>query len=243
MQAIDHIVNSAAKTLYMSGGTVNCPIVFRGPNGVPRHVAAQHSQCFASWYAHCPGLKVVSPHTSYESKALLKAAIRDNNPVVFLEHETLYNRSFEMQENLPDILPLDKAIIVRTGNDITITAFSITVEYAIEASEILQQKYGISAEVINLVSLRPIDKQTIINSVKKTGRLINVEEGWPVCGIGSEIISIVVEEAFDYLDSEPTRITSSDIPIPNSKNLEQLALPTGEKIAETARKLCGIFTS
>ena len=216
MQAIDHIINSAAKTLYMSGGQINCPIVFRGSNSVPRKVAAQHSQCFASWYAHCPGLKVVAPHTSYEAKALLKSAIRDDNPVIFLEHE---------------------AIGVREGSDITITAFAISVEYALEAAQILQEKHGISAEVINLVSLRPLDKETIIRSVKKTNRIINIEEGWMSCGIGSEITSLVVENAFDYLDHEPMRISTADVPEPYSPALEELAVPNAQKIIDIALKM------
>ena len=238
MQAIDHIINSAAKTLYMSGGEINCPIVFRGPNSMPRKVAAQHSHCFANWYANCPGLKVVAPYTAYEAKALLKAAIRDDNPVVFLEHEVLYGKSFEMPEGEIEPLPLDKSITMRYGSDITLTAFSLSVEYALKAAEILQEKFGISAEVINLVSLRPIDSEAIINSVKKTGRIINIEEGWVSCGIGSEIVSIVVEKAFDYLDAEPMRIASVDAPIPYAANLEQLALPNVENIVELARKLC-----
>ncbi len=237
MQAIDHIINSAAKTLYMSGGQINCPIVFRGSNSVPRKVAAQHSQCFASWYAHCPGLKVVAPHTSYEAKALLKSAIRDDNPVIFLEHEILYGKSFEMPDGDIEPMPLDKAIVVREGSDITITAFSISVEYALEAAQILQEKHGISAEVINLVSLRPLDKETIIRSVKKTNRIINIEEGWMSCGIGSEITSLVVENAFDYLDHEPMRISTADVPEPYSPALEELAVPNAQKIIDIALKM------
>ena len=237
MQAIDHIINSAAKTLYMSGGQINCPIVFRGSNSVPRKVAAQHSQCFAGWYAHCPGLKVVAPHTSYEAKALLKSAIRDDNPVVFLEHEILYGKSFEMPDGEIEPMTLDKAIVVREGSDITITAFSISVEYALEAAQILQEKYGISAEVINLISLRPFDKETIIQSVKKTNRIINIEEGWMSCGIGSEIISLVVENAFDYLDHEPIRIATADVPEPYSPALEELAVPSVQKIVDAVKML------
>ncbi|MDR0942221.1 MAG: pyruvate dehydrogenase complex E1 component subunit beta [Holosporales bacterium] len=240
MQAIDHIVNSAAKTLYMSGGELNCPIVFRGPNGAPRNVAAQHSQCFASWYAHCPGLKVVSPYNSFEAKALLKAAIRDDNPVVFLEHEILYGKSFEMPEGAVEPIALDKAIIMRSGSDITITAFSISVEHAMQAAEILQTQYDISAEVVNLISLRPIDKNAIIESVKKTGRILNIEEGWLSCGIGSEITSVVVENAFDYLDCEPRRIATADVPMPYAKNLENLALPNVDKIVQTAKSICNL---
>ena len=237
MQAIDHIINSAAKTLYMSGGQINCPIVFRGSNSVPRKVAAQHSQCFASWYAHCPGLKVVAPHTSYEAKALLKSAIRDDNPVVFLEHEGLYGKSFEMPDGEIEPMALDKAIVVREGSDITITAFSISVEYALEAANILQEKHGISAEVINLISLRPLDKETIIRSVKKTSRIINIEEGWMSCGIGSEITSLVVENAFDYLDHEPMRIATTDVPEPYSPALEELAVPSAKKIVDAVKTL------
>lgn len=237
MQAIDQIVNSAAKTLYMSGGQINCPIVFRGPNSAPGRVSAQHSQCFASWYAHCPGLKVVSPYTSFEAKGLLKAAIRDENPVIFLEHEMLYGRQFEMPEDVSPI-PLDKAIIMREGTDITITAFSISVDYAMKAAEILQNEFGISAEVINLISLRPLDQDAIVKSVKKTGRILSVEEGWLACGIGSEIVSLVVEHAFDFLDAEPVRIGCADVPMPYAPNLEKLALPNAEKIAQKAKQIC-----
>ncbi len=239
MQAIDHIINSAAKTLYMSGGQINCPIVFRGPNSVPRKVAAQHSQCFASWYAHCPGLKVVAPYTAYEAKALLKSAIRDDNPVIFLEHEMLYGKSFDIPDGEIEPMPLNKAVVVREGTDVTITAFSISVEYALEAASILQDKYGISAEVINLISLRPLDVDTIICSVKKTNRIINVEEGWISCGIGAEISAIVVENAFDYLDHEPIRIATADVPEPYSSVLENLALPTASKVVAVAREICG----
>ncbi|MDR3224263.1 MAG: pyruvate dehydrogenase complex E1 component subunit beta [Holosporales bacterium] len=238
MQAIDHIVNSAAKTLYMSGGSINCPIVFRGPNGAPRNVAAQHSQCFASWYAHCPGLKVVAPYTAIEANGLLKAAIRDDNPVVFLEHESLYGKNFEIPDNEILPMPLDRAIVVRGGADVTITAFSISVDQALSVADELQNKHGISAEVINLVSLRPIDKDTIIKSVKKTGRILNIEEGWLECGIGSEIISIVIEDAFDYLDCEPKRVATAGVPMPYSKNLEQLALPDTNQIVNLIKCMC-----
>jgi pyruvate dehydrogenase E1 component beta subunit len=238
MQAIDHIVNTAAKTLFMSGGNVRCPIVFRGPNGVPRGVAAQHSQCFASWYAHVPGLRVIAPYTSSEAKWLLKAAIRNDSPVIFLEHELLYSKEFPIPPKI-EVMPLDQACIVREGTDITLATFSIGVEHAVKTAEILQAEHGISAEIINLISLRPIDSSTIIKSIQKTGRIISIEEGWPVCGIGSEIISIVCEKAFDYLDAEPARICSADAPIPYAPNLEKAALPTVEKIVRTARKLCG----
>ena len=239
MQAIDHIINSAAKALNMSGGQINCPIVFRGPNSVPRKVAAQHSQCFASWYAHCPGLKVVAPYTACEAKALLKSAIRDDNPVVFLEHEMLYGRSFDVPDGEVNPMPLNKAVVMREGSDITITAFSISVEYAMDAANILQDKYGISAEVINLISLRPLDVSTIVQSVKKTNRIINVEEGWPSCGIGAEVSAIVVENAFDYLDHEPIRIATADVPEPYSSALENLALPTASKVVAVVREICG----
>lgn len=179
----------------------------------------------------------MAPHTSHEAKALLKSAIRDDNPVVFLEHEILYGKSFEMPEGEVDPMPLDKAVIVREGSDITITAFSISVEYALEAAQILQEKYGISAEVINLISLRPLDKETIIRSVKKTGRILNVEEGWMSCGIGSEISAIVVENAFDYLDHEPMRIATSDVPEPYSQSLEELAVPNAQKVVDVALRM------
>lgn len=237
MQAIDHIVNSAAKTYYMSGGQITCPIVFRGPNSAPGKVAAQHSQCFASWYAHIPGLKVVSPYTAAESKALLKSAIIDDNPVVFLEHEMLYGKSFDCDCGT-DYLPLDKAAIMREGKDITLTAFSISVEYAMLAADILSREFQIEAEVINLISLKPIDEETIIKSLMKTGRIVNIEEGWASCGIGSEIVSVVTAKSFDYLDAEPCRITTADVPMPYAKNLEQLALPQIDQIVQTARRLC-----
>ncbi|MDR1034447.1 MAG: pyruvate dehydrogenase complex E1 component subunit beta [Holosporales bacterium] len=238
MQAIDQIVNTAAKTFFMSGGNISCPIVFRGPNGIPRGVAAQHSQCFASWYAHVPGLRVVSPYTSAEAYYLLKAAIRSDSPVIFLEHELLYSKEFIIPPKM-EVMPLDKASIVREGTDITLTAFSICVDHAIKVAEVLQDQHDISAEIINLISLRPIDKPTIIQSVQKTGRILNIEEGWPVCSIGSEIISIVCEGAFDYLDAEPSRICSVDAPIPYAPNLENAALPSIDKIVRAVKKLCG----
>ncbi|MDR1391482.1 MAG: pyruvate dehydrogenase complex E1 component subunit beta [Holosporales bacterium] len=237
MQAIDHIVNSAAKTLYMSGGKINCPIVFRGANGIPGSVAAQHSHCFASWYAHCPGLKVVAPYSALEAKGLLKLAIRDDNPVVFLEHEMLYGKRFEIQTSPTELVALDKAVILRSGTDITITSFSISVQYALDAADVLYDKYGISAEVINLITLRPIDKETIIESVKKTGRILNVEEGWMSCGIGSEITALVIENAFDYLDCEPMRLSSAEVPVPYSKSLECLAQANSEKVVILSRSM------
>lgn len=242
MQAIDHLINSAAKTLYMSGGQMGCPIVFRGPNGAAARVGAQHSQCFASWYAHCPGLKVVSPYSAADAKGLLKAAIRDPNPVVFLENEIMYGRSFEMPDHLinnPEkgIIPIGKGEIIREGKDVTITAFSITVGMALDAAEILA-KEGIDAEVINLRTIRPLDKDIIIKSVIKTNRLVTVEEGWPFAGVGAEIAMMICEEAFDYLDAQPIRVHAEDVPLPYAANLEKLALPSVEKIVKAAKAAC-----
>lgn len=242
MQAIDHLINSAAKTLYMSGGQMGCPIVFRGPNGAASRVGAQHSQCFASWYAHCPGLKVVSPYSAADAKGLLKSAIRDPNPIIFLENELLYGRTFEMPDNLinnPEdgLIPLGKGEIIREGKDVTITAFSITVGMALEAAEILS-KEGIDAEVINLRTIRPLDKEIIIRSVMKTNRLVTTEEGWPFAGIGAEIAMMVCEEAFDYLDAQPIRVCAEDVPLPYAANLEKLALPSVDKIVRAAKAAC-----
>ena len=230
MQAIDQIINSAAKTLYMSGGQMGCPIVFRGPNGAASRVAAQHSQCFASWYAHCPGLKVVSPWSSSDAKGLLKSSIRDPNPVIFLENELLYGEKFEVNE-IDDLVPLGKANILREGNDITIVAFSIMVGKALEAAETLSNK-NISCEVIDLRTIKPLDIDLIINSIKKTNNLVVCEEGFPFAGISSEIISQVQELAFDWLDSPIKRITGLDVPLPYAENLEKLALPQGNDIVE-----------
>jgi pyruvate dehydrogenase E1 component beta subunit len=242
MQAIDQILNSAAKTLYMSGGQVKSPIVFRGPNGAASRVGAQHSQCYASWYAHCPGLKVVAPYDAADAKGLLKSAIRDPNPVIFLENEITYGWSFDVPEdaefNSGDYLvPIGKAAVKRKGADITITAFSICVKHALDAAEELA-KIGIDAEVIDLRTLRPLDKQTIIDSVRKTHRLMSVEEGWPVAGIGSEIAAIAMEELFDDLDAPVARVTGKDVPLPYAANLEKLALPTVEDIVQAAKALC-----
>jgi pyruvate dehydrogenase E1 component beta subunit len=240
MQAIDHIINSAAKTLYMSGGQMGCPIVFRGPNGAASRVGAQHSQCFASWYAHCPGLKVVSPYDAKSAKGLLKSAIRDPNPVIFLEHELMYGQSFD---DIPDdeyLIPIGKAAIIREGTDITITAYSMMVGYALKAAEILQEK-GISAEVIDLRTIRPLDKETIIHSVKKTNRFVSVEEGWPFAGIGSEVCTMICENAFDYLDAEPLRVCAEDVPLPYAANLEKLALPNVKKIVDHILKIFPTF--
>jgi pyruvate dehydrogenase E1 component beta subunit len=237
MQAIDQIINSAAKTLYMSGGQMGCPIVFRGPNGAPGRVAAQHSQCFASWYAHIPGLKVVAPWSGADAKGLMKAAIRDNNPVIFLEHELLYGQSFDVPTDLDFIIPIGKAKIEREGTDVTITSFSRMVGFALEAAEKLAAE-GISAEVINLRSLRPLDTETIIASVKKTNRLVSVEEGWPVAGIGAEMAALAMEQAFDWLDAPVTRVCSKDVPLPYAANLEKLALPQVEDIVSAAKSVC-----
>ncbi len=234
MQAIDQIINSAAKTLYMSGGQMGCPIVFRGPNGAASRVGAQHSQCFASWYAHCPGLKVVSPYDAASAKGLLKAAIRDPNPVIFLEHELMYGRSFEVPTDPDFVIPIGKARIVREGTDVTITAFSIMVGKALEAAEILASE-GIQAEVIDLMTIRPLDTQTIVESVMKTNRIVSVEEGWPFAGVGSEISAVVMEQAFDYLDAPVHRVASVDVPLPYAANLEQLALPQVEHIVNAVK--------
>ena len=231
MQAIDQIINSAAKTLYMSGGQMGCPIVFRGPNGAAARVAAQHSQCFASWYAHCPGLKVVAPWSAADSKGLLKAAIRDPNPVIFLENEVLYGQSFDIPDDDDLLVPIGRANIVREGTDVTITAFSIMVGKALEAADKLAEQ-GISAEVIDLRSLRPLDIDTILKSVQKTNRFVSCEEGFPFAGIGAELSAQVTEKAFDWLDAPPKRVTGIDVPMPYSANLEALALPQVDTIID-----------
>jgi len=236
MQAIDQIINSAAKTRYMSGGQMSCPIVFRGPNGIASRVAAQHSQCYASWYAHVPGLRVVAPYTGADHKGLLKAAIRDPNPVVFLEHELVYGENFPVPVDPEFLVPIGKARIARTGDHVTITAFSRVVKLALQAAEELE-KIGISTEVIDLRSLRPFDAATIAASVKKTGRIVSVEEGWSFAGIGAEIAAIVLEECFDWLDAPPKRVTGKDVPLPYAANLERLALPQVEDIVAAAREV------
>jgi pyruvate dehydrogenase E1 component beta subunit len=237
MQAMDHIINSAAKTLYMAGGQLGCPIVFRGPNGAASRVGAQHSQCFASWYAHIPGLKVVSPWSAADAKGLLKAAIRDPNPVIFLENELMYGQSFEAPVNDNFVIPIGRAKIEREGNDVTIVAYSIMVGKALKAAEQLAEE-GISAEVINLRTIRPLDRYTIIESVKKTNRIVSVEESWPFAGIGSEIAALCMEHAFDYLDAPVTRVCAADVPLPYAANLEALALPQAEHIVEAVKKVC-----
>ncbi len=237
MQAIDQIINSAAKTLYMSGGQMGCPIVFRGPNGAASRVAAQHSQCFASWYSHVPGLKVVSPWSSEDAKGLLKSAIRDPNPIVFLENEVMYGQSFDCPMSNEFTLPIGKAKVEKNGSDITIVAFSIMVGKALEAANELE-KNGINVEVINLRTLRPLDLETIINSVKKTNRLITCEEGFGYSGIGAEISSLIQEKAFDWLDAPVLRVHGKDVPMPYAENLEKLALPQTSDIINKAKQIC-----
>ncbi len=237
MQAIDHIVNSAAKTRYMSGGQMASPIVFRGPNGPPPRVAAQHSQCYASWYMHVPGLKVVSPYSPGDAKGLLKAAIRDPNPVVFLEHELLYGNTGPVAEDPGYVLPLDRARVERAGDGVTLVAYSRAVQTALDAAEQLAHE-GIEAEVINLRSLRPLDAGAITASVQKTNRVVSVEEGWPVAGVGAEIAAVVNERAFDWLDAPPARVAPADVPQPYAANLEQLAVPSAEDVADAARQVC-----
>ena len=237
MQAMGQIVNSAAKTNYMSGGQVRCPIVFRGPNGPAARVAAQHSQCYAAWYGSIPGLKVISPYSAADCKGLLKAAIRDPNPIIFLENELTYGFSFEEEYDEDHIIDIGKAKVLREGKDITIIAFSLVVKYALEAAEILSSA-GIDAEVIDLRTIRPIDRHTIVDSVKKTSRCITVEEGFPFASIGSEIASILMEEAFDYLDAPVKKLASIDAPLPYAANLEKLALPKTDNIIAAAKEAC-----
>lgn len=229
MQAIDHIINSAAKTRYMSGGQMSCPIVFRGPNGPAARVGAQHSQDYSSWYAHIPGLKVVAPYSAADAKGLLKAAIRDPNPVVFLENEILYGKSFDVPDVDDWVVPIGKAKVLRSGTDVTLVSFSQGLTYALDAAEQLAAE-GVSAEVIDLRSLRPLDTETIITSVEKTNRLVVVEETWPICGIGSEIVAQVQEKAFDYLDAPILRVSGKDVPMPYAANLEKLALPSAAEV-------------
>jgi pyruvate dehydrogenase E1 component beta subunit len=237
MQAIDHIINSAAKILYMSGGQITCPIVFRGPNGAAARVGAQHSQDYSAWYAHVPGLKVVAPYDAADAKGLLKAAIRDPNPVVFLEHEMLYGQEFEVPDDPDGTVPIGKALIRRPGRDVTLTAHSRMVGMALEAAEILS-KQGVEAEVIDLRTLRPLDHETILESVKRTNRIVSIEEGWAPMGVGAEIVARVAAEAFDWLDAPPLRIAQADAPLPYAANLEALALPSVERIVEAALKVC-----
>src|SRR5262252_8654892 len=236
MQAMDQLINSAAKTRYMSGGQMAAPIVFRGPNGIASRVAAQHSQCYASWYAHVPGLKVVAPYTGADYKGLLKSAIRDPNPVIFLEHELVYGESFAVPEDPEFLVPIGRARIARAGEHVTITAFSRMVKLAMHAAEELD-KAGISAEVIDLRTLRPFDIETVVNSVKKTNRIVTVEEGWPFAGIGAELAATMMEESFDWLDAPLKRVAGKDVPLPYAANLERLAVPQVEDIVAAAREV------
>jgi pyruvate dehydrogenase E1 component beta subunit len=237
MQAIDHIVNSAAKTHYMSGGQMHCPIVFRGPNGAAARVAAQHSQDYSSWYAHVPGLKVIAPYDAADAKGLLKAAIRDNSPVVFLESELLYGDKGEVPTREDFLIPIGKARIAREGSDVTLVSYSRGIMYTLEAAGTLA-KEGIEAEVIDLRTLRPLDIDTVVASVKKTNRLVTVEQSWSVGSIGSEICASVTAQAFDYLDAPPTKITGADVPMPYAANLETLALPSVEQVVKAAKSVC-----
>ena len=240
MQAIDQIINSAAKTLYMSGGQINCPIVFRGPNGAASQVAAQHSQDFTSWYAHCPGIKVVTPSSAYNAKGLLKSAIDDDNPVIFLENEILYSHKSKVPIDTNFEIPLGKGSIVKSGNDVTLVTYSIMVHKSLEAAKIVGEKHNIEIEIIDLQTIRPLDKELIVNSVKKTNRAIIVEESWPFASVGSEIISLVQNRAFDYLDAPIQKINSADVPMPYSSVLEEMYLPQVEDIVSAIEKVCYI---
>ncbi|MGA0531341.1 pyruvate dehydrogenase complex E1 component subunit beta [Hansschlegelia sp. KR7-227] len=237
MQAIDQIINSAAKTLYMSGGQMGCSIVFRGPNGAAARVAAQHSQDYASWYSNVPGLTVIAPYTAADAKGLLKAAIRDENTVIFLENEILYGQSFPVPKLDDYVVPIGKAKVARPGKDVTIVAWSIGMTYALKAAEELA-KDGIEAEVVDLRTIRPMDTETIVESVKKTGRLVTVEEGWAQSGVGAEISARVMEKAFDWLDAPVTRVSGKDVPMPYAANLEKLALPSVAEVVEAAKAVC-----
>ena len=237
MQAIDQIINSAAKTLYMSGGQINCPIVFRGPNGAAAQVAAQHSQDFSSWYSHVPGLKVVAPSTPFNAKGLLREAIRDPNPVIFLENEILYGLKGEVSTDKNFTVPFGKANVAREGKDATIVTYSIMLHKSMEAAKILKNEFDLDIEVIDLQSLRPIDAETILISVKKTNRLVTVEESWPFASVGSEIVNIVQQQAFDYLDSPIIKVNSADVPMPYSSELEKLYLPQVDDIVKAVKEV------
>ncbi len=237
MQAIDHIINSAAKTLYMSGGQMGCSIVFRGANGAAARVAAQHSQDYASWYSNVPGLTVIAPYTAADAKGLLKSAIRDGNTVVFLENEILYGQSFPVPKLDDYVVPIGKARIARPGKDVTLVAWSIGMTYALKAAEKLAED-GIEAEVIDLRTIRPMDTETIIESVKKTGRIVTIEEGWAQSGVGAEISARVTEQAFDWLDAPVTRVSGKDVPMPYAANLEKLALPSVDEVVQAAKAVC-----
>jgi pyruvate dehydrogenase E1 component beta subunit len=237
MQAIDQIINSAAKTRYMSGGLVGCPIVFRGPNGPAARVAAQHSQDYSAWYGAVPGLIVIAPYDAADAKGLLKAAIRDPNPVVFLENEMIYGQEFEIPDVEDWVLPIGKAKVRREGSDVTLTTHSRMVGYALDAAEKLAGE-GIAAEVIDLRTIRPLDIETVVESVKKTNRLVTIEEGWGPMGVGSEVVARVLEEAFDYLDAPPVRVHQEDVPMPYAANLEALSSPSVDKIVKAAKAVC-----
>lgn len=241
MQAIDHVINSAAKMYYMSGAQIKVPIVFRGPNGAAAGVAAQHSQCFAAWFSHCPGLKVIAPYSAEDARGLLKAAIRDDNPVVFLENEILYGMSFDVSEECKGVdftLPIGECKIERAGTDVTLVSYSRGVHTCLEAADALA-KDGVSCEVINIRTLRPLDRKTIIDSVIKTNRLVTVEEGWPACGIGAELGACIYEsDAFNYLDAPVERVTGADIPMPYAANLETEAIPYAQNVINAVRKVC-----
>ncbi|MGB0546121.1 MAG: pyruvate dehydrogenase complex E1 component subunit beta [Paracoccaceae bacterium] len=237
MQAIDQIINSAAKTLYMSGGQMGAPMVFRGPNGAAARVGAQHSQDYTSWYAHIPGLKVAAPYSASDAKGLLKSAIRDNNPIIFLENEILYGRSFDVPDVEDYVVPFGKARIWRKGEDITIVSFGIGMQYALKAAEKLAAD-GIEAEVIDLRTIRPIDYETLIQSVSKTNRCITVEEGFPIASIGNHLSAYIMEHAFDYLDAPVINCSGKDVPMPYAANLEKLALVTTEEVVNAAKKVC-----
>lgn len=237
MQAIDHVINSAAKTLYMSGGSINCPIVFRGANGPSMRLAAQHSQCFASWYSHCPGLKVIAPYYAEDAKGLLKSAIRDNGPVVFLENELMYGDKHEISDDKDALTEIGKAKVVREGKDVTIISFSLGMRFVLSALDGLQES-GIDPEVIDLRTLRPLDIETIVESVKKTNRVVIVEQGWPYAGIASEVSYQIMENAFDYMDAPILRVTGADVPTPYATNLEAMTYPNAELIIDKVKNVC-----
>jgi pyruvate dehydrogenase E1 component beta subunit len=238
MQAIDQIINSAAKTLYMSGGQVKSPIVFRGPNGAAARVGAQHSQNYASWYGHVPGLKVIAPYSAEDHKGLLKSAIRDDTPIIFLENELLYGESGEVSDDPEHLIPIGKAKVCREGADVTIVSYSIQVRDCLAAAEKLSSDHNISAEVIDLRTIRPLDIDTVLDSVKKTNRLVVVDECWPFCSVASEISAQVMEKAFDYLDAPVTRVNAKDVPLPYAVNLEKMALPSIDEIISAAKSVC-----
>lgn len=237
MQAIDHVINSAAKTLYMSGGSINCPIVFRGANGPSMRLAAQHSQCFASWYSHCPGLKVIAPYYAEDAKGLLKSAIRDNGPVVFLENELMYGDKHEISDDKDALTEIGKAKVVREGKDVTIISFSLGMRFVLSALDGLKAS-GIDPEVIDLRTLRPLDIETIVESVKKTNRVVIVEQGWPYAGIASEVSYQIMENAFDYMDAPILRVTGADVPTPYATNLEAMTYPNAELIIDKVKNVC-----